>query len=364
MRGAASTIAVAGASGTDATVLKLTTEAGAIVAQGQAAVAAIQPANVLLKGTQDTASDKQDGKNEIGKQPIFMQSFKQLLDNNGKDPALLVLSPHITIDPASGATDLDVTKNMMRGFTEYFSYAESGLTDCAISVNSTLYLKTGELIDTGAFDEMKDDKNARNYFINYSRDKQYLDGAVAAYCTSFDWEGQSAMRDLFCKQFNGLNPDLMIDNALDSTLKEYCINFYAQMSNGDNVYRYGMTLSNGEVKNIITAVGINAFLKTLRSKLLKMREKVDFKMNGAGRTAIYSCIVGVCEAFVNNGFLSSIIFLENGKLTTVPPYDIQLPAAFNRQNIVNNVFPTVNIKIMPTVYAQQISIDISNQIWS
>jgi hypothetical protein len=280
------------------------------------------------------------------------------------DPALLVLSPNITLDPASGATDLDATKNMMRGFSQYFSYAESNLTNCAISIGSNVYLQDKGGLKIGAFDEMKNDVNARNYFINFCQTSQYLDGAVAAYCTSFAWDNEDAMRDIFCKQFNGLTPDANIDDVLDSTLKEAAINFYGQMSNGDAAYRYGLTLSQGEVKNIITAVGINAFLKSMRSAFIKTRAKVDLKMNSAGRTVIYATICDVCDAFVDNGFLSTMSFRENGKTISVSAYEIQIPSYFTRTNVVNNQFPPITVKILPTAYARQITIDISHQLWS
>jgi hypothetical protein len=58
LRGVTSTLAEAGCSGTDASVLKLTTDDGATVAQGRADVAAVQHAAVLLKGTEAAATGR------------------------------------------------------------------------------------------------------------------------------------------------------------------------------------------------------------------------------------------------------------------------------------------------------------------
>jgi hypothetical protein len=281
------------------------------------------------------------------------------------DPALLVLSPNITLDPASGATDLDATKNMMRGFSEYFSYGQTGITTCAISIGSTVFMKNDATIESGAFDDMRTDVNARNYFVNYHKNvSQSLDGAVAAYCASFAWDEANSIRDVFCKSFAGIDPDGTIDDATDTQLKEYAINFYGQMSNGDAAYRYGLTLSNGDVNNIVTAVGVNAFLKSVRSSLIKLRKQEDLKLNANGSAAIYSAIIGVCDNFVANGFLSPISFREDGKTTVIPPYTIQITSSFTRANITANVFPPITVKILPTVYAKQITINISNEVWS
>jgi hypothetical protein len=71
---------------------------------------------------------------------------------------------------------------------------------------------------------------------------------------------------------------------------------YAIMSNGMNMFREGITCSNGDVGYIDTAVGINVLVIDLKDKLIRLLKQGKVRFNAEGVALIYAALQNVCES--------------------------------------------------------------------
>jgi hypothetical protein len=334
-----------------ATLLKGTQETGAFCRPG-AATAVTVAAQDKLKGTQATGAVKTDGQPDIHDSEVLMKAFSDLAA--GKvSPNAVALSRNINYD-AGNVIDTDITLNMIKGYHLYFSNRSGQTTNVLViqSNNPKAKLNSASV-------------NARNVILNYHKKPgQFLDGAIAACVCGIPWESEDVFRNFKGLKLAGVDADPDIDDAMEDELTALRYNFYGRMMNGVDMYRTGLTCSDGDVGFADTTVGINALAVDLTGETVRAVKNGKLRLNESGIALLYDIIATVCEKYVTNGFLApgSYTKIVDGKekTITISPYTILISRKFTNVLIDSRTFPDTRVLLASSRFMNTITVNLAD----
>jgi hypothetical protein len=341
-----------------ATYLKLNEAGGALTIQGEARPPLNNCAELLIGAQNSAGVQNVAGNDDIHSSAELMKFFYDRISAEAVEPNAVVLSRNLNYTEAG--IDVDTTKNLIDGFGQYFSSAQTNVTTGVLLIQTDRY-------KDDIFSDVRTSANSRNIIINYHAIRsEFLDGAVAAFICGLNWEGEKVFRNLKGLRFFSVTANKEIDNNIDEILNTQRMNCYGVMANGMPMYRNGLTSNANDVQYADTAVGLNALIIDLKDKFERIIGRGKVRMNSEGISLLYAALAGVCEKYVTNGFLAegNYTYFDNDeggmKTATVEPYRIEISRSFTQSMITNRTFPDIKIYVASSIYANRFKIDLSN----
>jgi hypothetical protein len=335
----------------------------AVLIQGSAVISTVDAAEAL-KGKEDSVGAKNiPGAGDIHSDPILMKKFADIIFQNKVLPIAVCLSRYLTLDDDSN-TDVDVTKNLINGFNQYFGYNQQPTT-CILCIASNIYQVEDGGLKKNAYEDVIGTPNSRNIILHYPKTlDEYIEGAIATYAAGIPWEDANTARNFKGLDFSGVTPDEKIDTTLADQLTGYHFNYYGVMSNGMNMFRDGITCSSGDTAYIDTAVGINALIIDLKDKLIRILKEGRIRFNAEGISKIYATLQNVCAKYERNGFLSSLSYTQivegEEKTTVLQPYTINISRNYTSADITSRSFPATEVLICSSRFANSFTINLAD----
>jgi hypothetical protein len=343
--------------------LKITTDSGASLIQG-ADVHSTVDAATALKGTQNSPEVQNiKGSGDIHNDQILMKKFFDLISKNGVLPTAVCLSRYLNLN-ADNNTDVDTTITLINGFNTHFAYTGQQTTS-VLCIASNIYEADDDGVKVNPYQNVINQPNSRNLILHYQKNLgEYPEGAIATFIAGIPWESEDAARNFKGLDLPAVTVDKEIDSALEARLTGFNFNMYALMSNGTNMFREGITCSNGDVRYIDTAVGINALITDLKDKLSRILKAGKVRFNAEGVSLIYSALQNVCQKYVTNGFLSDMLYTQpvegEEKNIVIQPYTINMSRNYTYDDITRRSFPATEILICSSRFANSFTINLAD----